>query len=254
MEDLPKVRLARWRGVPVYVDVTFALVPLVLFPWRLIFDVINFGWGEVYIARRLGMWAIALTGTFASILLHELGHAFAARHYRVTTSAIQIGGFYGFALMRVSPLLRRSTVPILAAGPATNLVIALAIWLALGMPAVGSRLELDIARAVQHDNGSYLRPLWETGLVWLFQLNVALAIFNMLPAFPLDGGRIARIGLRRLTSEQRAINIIAGCGCLIGAWSLLGGIVLGATLMTVGFLLIFYNYAIWRRELDAPDD
>lgn len=254
MHDLPKVCMVRWRGLPIYVDITFVIVPLLLFPWRIVFDVVNFGLSEVYVARRLGMWLITVTATFASILLHELAHALAARRFHVTASAIQIGGFYGFALMPVTPLLHRWAVPILAAGPAANLAIALALWVALGLPDVGARLDLSFARTVEGAPAGYARPLWMAGLAWVFQLNVALALFNLLPAFPLDGGRMARIGLRKVLGDQRAVTVIAGCGCLVGAWSMLGGLALGATLMSVGFLLVFYNYAIWRREVEAPDD
>lgn len=253
MEALPKIRLACWRGTPVYLDVTFVLVPLVLFPWRLFLDVANVGWSDPHHARRLVLWAIAVAGTFSSILIHELGHALVARSYRVDTRAIQIGGFYGFALMPVSPQFRRGAIPILAAGPLMNLLIAVGIWIVLGLPEIGGRLDLRYEHATASGWG-YAKPLWVAGLEWLFQLNCAMAMFNILPAFPLDGGRMVRTGLRRSLGERRAVRLVSACGCVVGAWSMLGSIALGAVLLPVGFLLAFYNWSVWRDEIEAPED
>lgn len=254
MEGLPKILLARWRGVPVHVDVTFILVPLLLFPWRLIPELASVDWAEVYVSRRLTMWLIAVTCTFASILLHEMAHAAVARRCGVTASAIQIGGFYGLAILPVTATLRRSLVPILAAGPLANVMIAACLWLALGMPEIGSRLDLNMPRVREPGTPLYLQSVWISGAIWLFQLNAAMAIYNLLPAFPLDGGRMARIGLRRLVSDGRAVGIVAVFGIVVGVWSMFGAVAFGGTLATIGFLIALFNYGIWRREVDAPDD
>lgn len=79
------------------------------------------------------------------------------------TSGIQIGGFYGFALMPATPLLRRRAVPILAAGPTANFAIALAIWATLGVPEVGGRLELDVFDPRGPGAAGYLKPLSRAG-------------------------------------------------------------------------------------------
>ncbi len=254
MEGLPKILVFRWRGVPVHVDVSFVLVPLLLFPWRLVPELASVDWAEVYVSRRMTMWAIAVLGTFASILLHEMAHAAVARRYRVTASSIQIGGFYGLAIMPVTGALRRSIVPILAAGPLANVMIAACLWLALGAPEIGTRLQLHMPRVREPGAPFQLQSVWISGAIWLFHLNAAMAIFNLLPAFPLDGGRIARIGLRRMTSDGRAVGIVAASGIVVGVWSIFGAIAFGATLATIGFLIALFNFGIWRHELDAPDD
>lgn len=254
MEGLPRIVIARWLGVPIFVDVTFALVPLLLFPWRLVPDAVNLGWNEVHALRLPGIWIIAVIGTFLSILLHEMAHTLMARRLGVRANAIQIGGFFGLAIMPITSALRRWMLPVLAAGPLANLAIALCIWMLLGMPEVSSRFHVRVGGALEPGASFKLLPFWIDGLVWLLQLNVAMAIFNLLPAFPLDGGRMARISLRKMLGEARAVNLIAICGFAVGAWSILGGIGLGATLITTGLMLAVYNIAIWRREIDAPDD
>lgn len=248
MDDLPKIVLARWRGVPVHLDVTFAVVPLALFPWRLFSDVLSLDWEHVLVTRRLGLWVIQVAAVFASILVHELAHAFVARRYHVATSAIQVGGFYGLAILQDSVVLRRWIVPILAAGPASNALIALGAWTLLGMPDIGHRLDPRI------DGVGFMPPVWIAALIWIFQLNVGLAVFNLLPAFPLDGGRIARLALRRLASETRAVTVVSACGIAIAVWCMLAALAYGGSFAIIGFMLASLNYAIWRRELPAPED
>ncbi len=246
LDDIPSWRLGRIAGVPVHVDLTFAVMPVLLLPFQRLIAVLT-GDAPEAAGRLLLIWSIEVVGTFASILLHEIGHAAAAHNFGARAYRIVVGGFYGFALLPNTSATRRSAIPILAAGPLVNLLLAAALWLLLGAPAVDQRLRLDY--------GGYAQwPFWRTAVVWLFYLNVAIALFNMLPAFPLDGGRIARIVLRRWLTEDKAIRFIAATGIFVAAWSCLGAAGYGLTLVTVGLFLLVTNVAIWRGEIDPPFD
>ena len=94
--------------------------------------------------------------------------------------------------------------------------------------------------------------------MWLAYVNVGMVIFNLMPAFPLDGGRIARLLLGNILADAVAVRIIAGLGIaglgvFIGVWSVFG-IVSYPALLLAGPMLALANYGIWRGELAAPAD
>jgi Zn-dependent protease len=80
-----------------------------------------------------------------------------------------------------------------------------------------------------------------------------MLIFNLLPAFPLDGGRIARLLLGNVLADAVAVRIVAGAGVIMGVWSVLG-IVNYPALILAGPMLVLANYATWKGELAAPAD
>ena len=102
-------------------------------------------------------------------------------------------------------------------------------------------------------------PFWghaddaERSLQWLAYVNLGMLIFNLLPAFPLDGGRIARLLLGNVVPDARAVRLIAGTGLIMGAWSVLG-IASYPALILAGPMLVLANYGIWKGELAAPAD
>jgi Zn-dependent protease len=117
--------------------------------------------------------------TFASILVHELGHALVARRLGVRIAAIDLHMLGGAALMIDSPRNADHEIAIAAAGPAVSLGLA---GLGMGLGALTG---------------------WSI-VSWLGYINLALAIFNLLPALPMDGGRILRALLARRWSYGRA--------------------------------------------------
>jgi Zn-dependent protease len=143
---------------------------------------------------------------FGSILLHELGHAVAARREGIGVVGVDLFFFGGY--MRSS---RDSETPgeefrVAAAGPTVNLVIALVTG-AAGLGLVGSDRLVHLS--LLSGFGSLLEVLVAT----TFATNVALLVFNLIPAFPLDGGRLARAVAWRLTGNRHgATRFAAGMG------------------------------------------
>jgi Zn-dependent protease len=143
---------------------------------------------------------------FGSIVLHELGHALAARREGIEVLGIDLFFFGGY--MKSS---RDSDTPgeefrVAAAGPAVNLLIA-AVGTALGIALVGSGRFGDLA--LLHGTGRLIEVL----IAFTVSINVVLLVFNLIPAFPLDGGRLARAVAWRLTGNRHgATRFAAGMG------------------------------------------
>ncbi len=151
----------------------------------------------VNLSASLGLaWGFVAVGSFfASILAHELGHAFVARRYGVETESIDLWALGGVArLDRESPTPRADGL-IAAAGPLVSLL--------LGAGALG--LALVVRSNV---------------LAWIGIVNLALAVFNMLPGAPLDGGRVLRaVRWARTGNKYRAMREAGNAGRVLG-WSM----------------------------------
>ena len=126
----------------------------------------------------------------------------------------------------------------LLAGPAATGALVLWLWVLLGMPPIRPTLYLSkpmVQTWVLH------WPFLADLLRHLFYLNLGMLIFNLLPAFPLDGGRTTRILLRPWLGDARAVAVIAFLGMIVGLWSVLGSVRYGLVLAAIGVTLIGYN-------------
>jgi Zn-dependent protease len=164
-------RLGRMFGFPVEVNLSFLLLLAVVF--------IAVGRGSI--ALGLGAVAIVLLA-FASVLLHELGHALVARRLGVHVSGIELSFFGGAAKMMQMPRSADHEIAIAAAGPAVSLMLG------------GAGFGLGAAFHV---------PL----LLTIGWINIVIAAFNLIPALPMDGGRILRALLSRKFDFVRATDI-----------------------------------------------
>ncbi len=240
--DIPSFEVGRIAGIPVRFD---ALFPLMVGAILLGF----IGRNAPTFAHLIALAAIAVIGATLSILLHELGHAMAARRFGVATDEIRIGGFYGLAILSDVPPTRRAAILILLAGPLMNVAIVVCLWLLLGMPRISDHLYLGVPSL---DTLKSPHFIWWDAARSLAYLNIGLAVFNLMPAFPLDGGRMARLLLNGRLGDVRAVSIIGGTGVLIGVWALFGA-ALYRGLFAAGLFLIFANYAIAKGEVPPPD-
>jgi Zn-dependent protease len=153
---------------------------------------------------------------FACVVLHEFGHVFAARRYGIRTPDITLLPIGGVARLERMPEEPGQELVIALAGPAVNVAIAVVLFLLVG--GIGGGEAPDLANPAA---GMMERLLW---------VNLMLAAFNMIPAFPMDGGRVLRalltyrLGFVRGT--QIAANIGQGVAFLLGLLGLFGGNVL----------------------------
>ena len=238
LDDTPRLELFRLAGIPVRVDITFALVPLFLF------GILQ----QAPFAIAGPAFAAIIAGVFLSILLHEIGHATVARLLGVRVGEILVGGFYGYARMLDAPRSTAANVAILFAGPLANGLLFLGFWSLLGYPEISARGYFSQIEPSQ----------WIADRVWLLRaaltltlVNLAMLIFNLLPAFPLDGGRIYRDLIATVTSRVSAAKIIAGLGVIVGLWSAFIGLRTDIVLMLIGAQIAIVNWAILKRPADA---
>ena len=179
---------------------------------------------------------------FASILLHELGHAFAARRSGLAIDDITLWLFGGVARMSRDAPSPGAELKIAAAGPAVTLALAVT-FAAVGIALAGSEQGFLDAMTVR-DGAEVSGGLAMLG--FLSSINVLVLVFNLIPAFPLDGGRIARAIAWRLTGDRgRATRFAAGLGqgfayLFMGLGLLLllaGSVIDGLWLGLIGFVL-----------------
>jgi len=152
---------------------------------------------------------ISALSFFASIVLHELGNAVVAMRNGITITEITLWMFGGVAHMSRDTDSAGAEFRIAAAGPAVTLVIAMACT-AAGIAIAGS--EQGFLDAMRIESGAEVSPGLAV-VAWLASLNVLVLAFNLLPAFPLDGGRIARAIAWKITGERnKATRFAAALG------------------------------------------
>ena len=183
-------RLGRFAGIDVYVHATFLLlIGWVGYNyWREFQD-----WGRVFIGI---LFILAL---FICVVLHEYGHALTARKYGIKTRDITLYPIGGVARLERMPDRPIEELWVALAGPAVNLVIAGILFLYLVLTN-----SLTPITSMSLAGGSFLERL--------MTVNVFLAVFNLIPAFPMDGGRVLRALLALKLDYVQATQIAATIG------------------------------------------
>ena len=200
------IRLGRIAGTEVRIHLTFFL---------LLAYVGLEGWHAGGKTEALHLMLLVCI-VFFCVLLHEFGHAFAARRCGIGTPDITLFPFGGVARIERMPENPRQEIFIALAGPAVNVVIASLLWVLLAI----------FARAVQPEQMGLAGSL----AVEVMSVNVVLLLFNLIPAFPMDGGRVLRALLATRLDHARATRIAAHIGqALAVALGLVGvfGIMIG---------------------------
>ena len=250
--SLPNWRIAYVFGIPIHVHASWFVVFFFL-TWSLATGFLPEALPGLSAPRYWGMGAVAALLLFLSVLLHELGHSYVALRYQIPIKQITLFIFGGVAHMGKEPPSPRAEFLIAIAGPLVSLV--------LGAACYGGAIAVESLSAQPG-----LRGLIVLG-IFLSTVNVQLGLFNLIPGFPLDGGRVLRAGLwarnkdfNRATSQAALAGIgfggtlgLIGAGLLAGAWS---G-VLERSIATNGGWLIFIgafllSAALASRRQIAP--
>ncbi|MCW8934327.1 MAG: site-2 protease family protein [Gammaproteobacteria bacterium] len=198
-------KIFRLMGIDIYVHVTFfiLIVWIGLSYWQT---------EESLIAVMSGIGFIL--ALFTCVVLHEYGHALTARRYGISTRYITLLPIGGVASLERMPDDPKQEIIVALAGPAVNLVIALGLWLWLSLS--GTLVAID---ELSLTSGPFLERL--------MVVNIMITVFNMLPAFPMDGGRVLRAVLAMRMNYVQATRTAASVGQGLALW--------------LGFLGLLYN-------------
>ena len=212
------IQLARVYGIRIGVDPSW-FVALFLIIWFL-----ADAYGEAFPGDEFKSYALAVATAllfFFSVLLHELGHATVAKRNGIGIAGIDLWLLGGVARMERDTDSAGLEFRVAAAGPLVTLVIALACFGA-GTLMEGAAATLD-AGSFDPDNDNELLAV----LGYLSFINAILLVFNLIPAFPLDGGRIARAAAWAVTGDRaQATRFAAALGRAFAFVMLAGGIFL----------------------------
>jgi Zn-dependent protease len=222
------LRVARLHGVDIRIDPSWILVALlVVGSFHLRF--VTSAWT---VTASLLMAVFGTLGFFGSVLAHELGHAFEARHRGMEVHGITLFLFGGVTEMHMHDHRPRDEFAVAAIGPYTSLVLAAV----LGLITAGIDWYLTGLAAVSAVTGL---------LAWL---NLGLTLFNIVPGAPLDGGRVLRAGLWAITGDRiRAMALAARAGQMVAVVLLggavwvfgrPGGVILAVWLSAIGLFLL----------------
>lgn len=212
MLERGSVKLFTFKGIPVRLHWSFSL--LLVWIWYI-------GMRSGMNVAAIGVFGLLVLSLFICVIMHEFGHALAARRYGVNTRDIILSPIGGMARLDHLPEKPMHELVVALAGPLVNVVIASLLgvfswwWFPHNLQIFGET-ESEVFRLAN------MVPL-------LFWMNIMLVIFNMIPAFPMDGGRVLRAFLAMRIGRLRATKYA----------SIIGRI------LAVGFIIL----AIWQTHL-----
>jgi len=242
------IKIGRLLGIPIRIDIS----------WLVIFALIVYSLGAVYFPQthpnfsKAMDWlggVIAALLLFASVLLHELMHSYVAKKNGLPVGGITLFIFGGVSQLMEEPRTPEVELKMAIAGPATSIILGLVL--------------MAMARAVGNASNSLANAV----LGYLGLINITLGIFNLIPGFPLDGGRVLRAILwGSLNNLDKATRIAASIGQGFGYLFILGGFLImltgqflsGLWLVFIGWFLNnaaqqSYQQVILRKALSGVD-
>jgi Zn-dependent protease/CBS domain-containing protein len=260
---MKSLTIGRIQGIDIRLHPSFVLIALwVIYHW-------GFRQNSGIGGTLYGLFLVL--SIFCLVLLHELGHSMMAHEYGLRVRDITLVPFGGIARIEQMPARPRAEAMISVAGPLVNLAIALLLLpllLMVGL-ASGSDSLHDFARFGLGDASL-------TGfLFYLVLANLTLAVFNLLPAFPMDGGRILRAGVTPIVGRQGATTVAVTIGITLGILIGILGLMSGEYLivLVMGFVILAAlaegravrleesmrrlrvgQFAVWDRGGVSPDD
>jgi Zn-dependent protease/predicted transcriptional regulator len=203
------MRLGRVLGIPIYLHPS----------WFIIFFLITLSLRTQFTSQHANWsptqhWALGIITSiffFASVIFHELSHSMIAKLYRIPVASITLFVFGGLARISREPDNAKQEFNIAIAGPLSSVFLAGCFWL-----------------VAHYFHGN---DMVQAAATWLWEINLALALFNLVPGFPLDGGRILRGIAWGITGNfTRATKIASTAGkifaylmIILGVWQALNG-------------------------------
>jgi Zn-dependent protease/predicted transcriptional regulator len=214
------LHVGKYLGIDVYIHWTFWILIL----WIVLAHI--GGGGALGQALQGVLFILAL---FVCVVMHEFGHALTARRFGIATRDVTLYPIGGVSSLEKLPDDPRQELLVAIAGPAVNLIIAGLLWLILN--ATGQ--QFDLAKI------SGAKDVTEIPFLWgLFYANLMLPIFNLIPAFPMDGGRALRALLSMFIGRLNATRVAA----LIGQFLAIAFVFLG---LFFNFWLVFIGLFIF---------
>lgn len=209
--------LFRVRGIKIGVDWSWFLILFLLLFWMSDFYADLLG-EESYDTAPFLLAIASAVGFFGSILLHELGHALVAMRNGIGITGIQLWIFGGMARMDRDTDTPAVEAKVALAGPAVTLAIVV-VLAAIGIVAEGWSAFREAALVETRSGVSGVMAM----LAWLAGINFLILVFNLIPAFPMDGGRVARaIAWWRTGNRTSATRFAANLGRVL-AYAIIGG-------------------------------
>ncbi|WP_035671115.1 site-2 protease family protein [Flavobacterium sp. 83] len=219
-------KLGKVAGIGIFIHWTFSLIILFI-----IFMNYRAGQNTTQI-----IWSVVfILCIFITVLLHELGHALAAKNYNIKTKDITLLPIGGLARLERIPEKPTEELIVAFAGPLVNIALAFITALFISIPEDTGKLMAELSDGVNANN-FFLN---------FFLVNFWLAIFNLIPAFPMDGGRV----LRALLSFKLPRNVATRIAARIGQFLALSFIILG--FFTSPFLIFIGIFVIIGAQIEA---
>ena len=239
MRPRTNFQLARVFGIRIGVSVSwfFVLFFLIYYLSEYFHEVLGGSQSTAYVVAVAGA-----LGYFASLIFHELGHALAARRLGIPIAGIDLWFFGGLSQMRREPATAGEEFKVAAAGPVVTLFL-FSLCVAAGTALASSGRFADVALTRE---GFTTTPALAL-IGWLGFINGILFLFNIIPAFPLDGGRIARAAIWWRTGDRNRATRATGrsgqaLAIVVGLLGLLGFASSGSFLGVLTMILAFFLY------------
>ncbi len=212
-------KIGRLAGIDIFIHWTFSLLIIFI----------------IYTSLKKGqnfsetIWSLLFVlAVFATVVMHEFGHALAARRYGIKTKDITLLPIGGLARLEKLPEKPFEELVVAIAGPLVNVALAFITHIFIEFPTDPETLSATVADGINQNNF----------FLQFFFVNIVLALFNMIPAFPMDGGRVLRALLAFRLERHIATKYAARVGQLLAVGFIFIGIFYNPFLIFIGLFVI----------------
>jgi len=223
-------QIGKIMGIPIKLHITFLLI-LPFFAWSFAVTPPRLGFSDQDLSLRYVLSFAAAISLFICVLLHELGHSYIAKKHGTNIQNITLFLFGGVSSIEDIPKDPKTELKMAMAGPGVSFLIGLIsiIIFSFFKPAGASFMNYLFLSPI---NDPYLRLVWMIAI-----LNIILGIFNLLPAFPMDGGRVLRAWLAQRMSYIKATREAAGIGKMFAIFMGIFGLLYNFWFMLIAFFI-----------------